>query len=78
MKDVDTVINTVRLAIATAEALSTAIGKAKAALDAGTVDLKAVLAEIEQARGAMHETLAGDRKQADAAFDKKFDVPSDD
>lgn len=78
MSDVDTAINAVRLAIATAEALSSAIGKAKQALDAGTEDLKAVLASIEKDRGAMHETLAKDRKQADDAFDKKFDGSKDD
>ena len=78
MSDVDTAINAVRLAIATAEALSSAIGKAKAALDAGTEDLKAVLADIEKGRETMHETLAKDRKQADEDFDKKFDGSKDD
>ena len=78
MSDVTTVINAVRLAIATAEALSGAIGKAKQALDAGTEDLKAMLADIEKDRGAMHETLAKDRKEADEDFDKKFDGSKDD
>lgn len=78
MSDVATVINAVRLAIATAEALSSAIGKAKQALDSSAEDLKAVLADIEKDRGAMHETLAKDRKEADADFDKKFDGPKDD
>ena len=78
MSDLDTAINAVRLAIATAEALSSAIDKAKHAIDSGTEDLKAVLADIEKDRGAMHETLAQDRKEADAAFDKKFDGSKDD
>jgi hypothetical protein len=46
MSDVDTAINAVRLAIATAEALSSAIGTAKHALDSSTEDLKAVLAGL--------------------------------
>jgi len=76
--DVDTAINAVRLAIATAEALSSAIGKAKEALDTGTGDLKAVLVDIEKGRETMHEALAKDRKQADIDFDKKFDGSKDD
>ena len=52
--------------------------KAKKALDSGADQLKAVLADIEKDRGAMHETLAGDRKEADDAFDKKFDGSKDD
>ena len=39
MSDVNTAINAVRLAIATAEALSSAIGKAKQTLDSSTADL---------------------------------------
>jgi septal ring factor EnvC (AmiA/AmiB activator) len=78
MSDVDTAINAVRLAIATAEALSSAIGKAKQALDSSAEDLKAVLADIEKNRETMHETLAKDRKQADTDFDKKFDGSKDD
>ena len=78
MKDVDTAINAVRLAIATAEALSGAMDKAKKALDSGAEQLKAVLADIEKDRGEMHETLARDRKEADDAFDKKFDGSTDD
>ena len=78
MSDVATVINAVRLAIATAEALSSAIGKAKQALDSSAEDLKAVLADIEKDQAAMHETLAKDRKEADADFDKKFDGAPDD
>ena len=78
MSDVATVINAVRLAIATAEALSSAIGKAKQALDSSAEDLKAVLADIEKDRGAMHEKLAKDRKEADEGFDKKFDGSKDD
>lgn len=73
MSDVATVINAVRLAIATAEALSSAIGKAKQALDSSAEDLKTVLADIEKDQAAMHEKLAKDRKEADADFDKKFD-----
>jgi hypothetical protein len=78
MSDIDTAINAVRLAIATAEALSGAMNKAKQALDSGAEQLKAVLADIEKDQGAMHETLAQDRKEARDDFDKKFDVPSDD
>jgi hypothetical protein len=76
--DVDTVINAVRLTIATAEALSSAIGKAKEALDSGTEDLKAVLADIEKNRETTHEAIANDRKQTDDDFDKKFDGSKDD
>lgn len=78
MKNVETVINAVRLAIATAEALSSAMDKAKKALDSSTDQLKDVLADIEKAQSAMHETLARDRKEARDAFDKKFDEPKDD
>ena len=77
MSDVDTVINAVRLAIATAEALSGVLDKAKQALDSGAEQLKAVLADVEKDRGAMHEMLAKDRKEADEAFDKKFDGSKD-
>lgn len=73
MKDVGIVIDAVRLAIATAEALSGALGKAKKDLDIGTEQLKDVLAEIEKQQTAMHEQLARDRKEARDAFDKKFD-----
>ena len=78
MSDVETAINAVRLAIATAEALSGAMDKAKKALDSGAEQLKTVLADIEKDRGAMHETLARDRKDADDEFDKKFDGSKDD
>ena len=78
MSDVETVINAVRLAIATAEALSGAMDKAKQALDSGAEQLKAVLVDIEKDRSAMHATLAKDRKDADADFDKKFDGSKDD
>jgi uncharacterized protein YukE len=78
MSDVETVINAVRLAIATAEALSGAMDKAKKALDSSAEQLKTVLADIEKDREAMHATLAGDRKEADEDFDKKFDGSKDD
>ena len=78
MSDVDTTINAVRLAIATAEALSGALAKAKEALDTSTAQLKDVLADIEKGRETMHETLAKDRKDAREDFDKKFDLPKDD
>ena len=78
MKDFETAINAVRLAIATAEALSSAIGKAKQALDSSAEDLKTVLAEFEKDRDAMHERLARDRKEERDAFDKKFDGSKDD
>ncbi len=78
MSNVDTVINAVRLAIATAEALSGSMDKAKQALDSGTKQLKTVLADIEKDRGTMHATLARDRKEADDDFDKKFDGSKDD
>ena len=78
MSDVNTAINAVRLAIATAEALSSAIGKAKQTLDSSTADLKTVLADIEKNQSTMHETLAKDRKETRDAFDKKFDGTKDD
>ena len=78
MSDVDTAINAVRLAIATAEALSGAMDKAKQALDSSTDQLKAVLADIEKGQSAMHETLTKDRKEARDDFDKKFDGSKDD
>ena len=78
MSDVETAINAVRLAIATAEALSGAMDKAKRALDTSTDQLKAVLADIEKGQGTMHETLARERKEARDEFDKKFDGPKDD
>ena len=78
MSDLDTTINAVRLAIATAEALSGVLDKAKQALDSGTEQLKTVLADIEKDRSAMHETLARDRKEARVDFDKKFDDSKDD
>ena len=78
MSDVDTAINAVRLAIATGEALSGALAKAKQALDTSTAQLKEVLADIEEGRETMHETLAKDRKEARDEFDKKFDVSKDD
>jgi len=78
MSDVETAINAVRLAIATAEALSGAMDKAKKALDSSTDQLKAVLVDIEKDQGAMHETLSRDRKEARDVFDKKFDGSKDD
>lgn len=78
MSNVDTAINAVRLAIATAEALSSAMDKAKKALDTSTEQLKTVLADIEKGQLDMHETLAKDRKEARDDFDKKFDGPKDD
>ena len=78
MSDVDTAINAVRLAIATAEALSNVLDRTKKDLDSSTDQLKTVLADIEKGQSAMHETLANDRKEARDDFDKKFDVPSDD
>lgn len=73
MKDIEIAINAVRLAIATAEALSGAMDRAKKALDSSTDQLKDVLTDIEKSRDEMHEKLAHDRKDADDAFDKKFD-----
>lgn len=73
MTDAETAINSVRLAIATAEALSGALAKAKQALDSSTAQLRDVLEEIEKGRETMHETLAKDRKEARDEFDKKFD-----
>ena len=73
MSDVETTINAVRLAIATAEALSSALSKAKKDLDTSAEQLKEVLAQIEKDRESMHETLAKDRKHARDEFDKKFD-----
>ena len=78
MSDVATAINAVRLAIATAEALSSLLDRTKKDLDSSTDQLKTVLADIEKGQSEMHETLATDRKEAREDFDKKFDVPSDD
>ena len=78
MSKVDTAINAVRLAIAAAEALSDAMGKAKKALDSSKEQLKTVLADIEKDQGTMHETLAADRKEARDDFEKKFDGSKDD
>jgi hypothetical protein len=77
MSNVDTAINALRLAVATAEALSSALGKAKNDLDSSAAQLKEVLAQVEKDRASMHETLAHDRKEARDDFDKKFDVPTD-
>lgn len=78
MSDVETAINAIRLAIATAEALSGAMDKAKKALDSSADQLKAVLADIEKGQAEMHDQLARDRKEADVTFDKKFDQSKDD
>ena len=78
MSNVDTAINALRLAVATAEALSNALGKAKNDLDSSAAQLKDVLAQVEKDRESMHETLARDRKEARDAFDKKFDGSKDD
>ena len=60
--------------IATAEGLAHAIDKAKQALETGTAQLKQALAEAEK----MRDQLAADRKEADDALDRKFDVSSKD
>jgi uncharacterized protein YdbL (DUF1318 family) len=78
MSDVDTAINALRLAVATAEALSGALGKAKNDLDSSAAQLKDVLAQVEKDREAKHEELARDRKAARDEFDKKFDQDSGD
>lgn len=74
MKDLDTALDAVRVAIAAAEALSDAIDAAKKALDAGTQKLKDVLADAEKERSAMHEKLAHDRKEERDAFDTAMDA----
>lgn len=73
MSEIDTAINGLRLAIAAAEALSSALGKAKDDLDSNAATLKDVLAQVEKDRESMHERLLHDRKEARDAFDKKFD-----
>ena len=78
MSKVDTAINALRLAVATAEALSSALGKAKNDLDSSAAQLKDVLAQVEKDRESMHETIARDRKEARDEFDKKFDGSKDD
>lgn len=75
MSDVDTAINGFRLAIAAAEAISHAMGKAKSDLDSHTDQLKTLLAGIEKDQQSMHEALERDRKEESDAFDKKFDPP---
>ncbi|MBE3111197.1 MAG: hypothetical protein IMZ46_11925 [Acidobacteria bacterium] len=77
MSKVDTAINALRLAVATAEALSSALGKAKNDLDSSAAQLKDVLAQVEKDRESMHETIARDRKEARDEFDKKFDGSKD-
>jgi len=69
MIDLDDTISLARLLVATAEGLSSAIDKAKAALESGTAQLKEALAEIEKTR----DQLAADRKAADTELDRKFD-----
>jgi septal ring factor EnvC (AmiA/AmiB activator) len=78
MSDFDTATNAVRLAIATAEALSGALDKAKQALDSSTDQLKTVLADIEKDRETEHEALASDREEARGDLDNKFDGSKDD
>ena len=78
MSKVDTAINALRLAVTTAEALSSALGKAKNDLDSSAAQLKNVLTQVEKDRESMHETLARDRKEVRDAFDKKFDHADDD
>lgn len=77
MKDAETIINAARLVLATTEALLGALDKAKQSLAASTDQLKEVLADVEKAQDAMHETLARERKEARDEFDKKFDASKD-
>lgn len=69
MIDLDDTISLARLLVATAEGLSSAIDKAKEALESGTAQLKEALAEIEKTR----DQIATDRKAADTELDRKFD-----
>ena len=71
--NVELVIETTRLAIATAEGLMAAIDKARHALASSTEQLKEVLAEAEKEADKAREQLAKDRKGADDALDRKFD-----
>jgi hypothetical protein len=70
---IDDAIDIAKLLIATAEGISSAIAKAKQALDDGTAQLKNALVEAEK----MRDQLAADRKAADDALDKKFDRSKD-
>lgn len=72
MSDVQSAIDGIRLAIAAAEALLSAMDKAKKTLSDSTDQLKALASQIEKDRDAMHEKLAHDRKEERDAFDKKF------
>ena len=74
MIDINHAIDVAKLLIATAEGLAHAIDKAKQALETGTAQLKQALAEAEK----MRDQLAADRKEADDALDRKFDVSSKD
>jgi len=77
MSDVQTAINAIRIAIATAEALLDAMDKAKSALAENTdqlkEQLKALVTQSEKESSAMHDQLAKDRKEERDAFDKKFE-----
>ena len=73
MIDIDRAISVARLLVVTAEALTSAVAKAKQALEAGTEQLKGALAEIEK----MCDQIAADRKEADDALDRKFDGSKD-
>lgn len=73
MINIERTIEAARLLVAITEGLTSAIGKAKQALEAGTVQLKSALAEIEK----MRDQLAADRKEADDDLDRKFDKTED-
>lgn len=73
MIDIDHAINVAKLLITTAESLSTAIDKAKQAIDAGAEQLRGALAEAEK----MQAQLAADRRTADDSLDRKFDASND-
>lgn len=71
--DVKDLIEAGRLAIETAEGLMAAIDKAKTALADSTANLKALVSAAEKEAEKGDQQLARDRKEADDAFDKKFD-----
>jgi ABC-type transporter Mla subunit MlaD len=71
--NLENAIKVAQLLVTAAEGLTSAIDKAKHALESGTAQLKDALAEAEK----MRDQLATDRKEADTALDRKFDKTED-
>lgn len=75
MSDIDDAIKIGELVLATAEGLIDAISEAKRSLEDSTAQLKQ---SITEAKKKLHDDLAADRREADAALDKKFDSAKSD